>query len=146
MDKPFIIKKVYIYNIWLLSRYLWIRFKLFILEDKRKITQEFNEEDKRADHYVLFIGKKAVGIFRVIMDNHEAIIGRFGLLKQRRCKGYGQKFLVQIVANIKADASVFLISLFTEDKNKAFYEKAGFSLGDIVHIGGRPYNKMILHV
>jgi predicted GNAT family N-acyltransferase len=146
MDEPFVIKKVYIYNILVLFKYLWIRFKLFILEDKRKIIQEFSEEDKRAEHYILFIGKKAAGIVRVIKENPDAIIGRFGLLKPYRGKGYGLKFLVQIIAEIKLDISISLISLLTEDKNKVFYEKAGFSLGGIAYMEGYPFSKMILYV
>lgn len=87
-----------------------------------------------------------MGIIRVLKENPEAIIGRFGLLKPYRGKGHGLKFLVQTIDEIKLDISVSLISLATEDKNKAFYEKVGFSLDGIVYMGGYPYSKMVLYV
>lgn len=146
MNNLYDIKKVHVNGISLILKYLWIRFKVFIFEDKRSIIYEFSKDDKRAEHYVLFLEEKSIGIVRIIFENQEAIIGRFGLLKQYRNKGHGSMLLVKIINNIKEnkEVSIFNISLLTEDKNKGFYEKVGFSLYETVYIEGYPYSKMVI--
>lgn len=144
--KALTVKKVHVYNILLLFGYLWIRFRIFILEDKRKITYEFTKEDILAQHYVLFIGKKASGIVRIIFAGNEAILGRFGLLNDYRNKGYGTKFIKEIISLIKEIGSVFSINLLAEDKNRGFYEKAGFLTEEILCIEGYYYNKMVIYI
>jgi len=143
----FVVQRIKKYNIWLLIKYLWIRYKVFVGEYKRPIIKEFDMLDIIAEHYLLLVNKRKVGTVRVVYRNYMAIIGRVSVLAQYRNKGYATQLINQIITHIKNSNKANLISLFTIDHNSInFYKRFGFVENGEVFFDNVPYINMILLV
>ncbi|MFY9589615.1 GNAT family N-acetyltransferase [Rickettsia endosymbiont of Halotydeus destructor] len=119
-NKNVIFKQVKFYNLWLLIRYILIRYKIFVLEQHRPIIKEFYIADIKAAHYLLFAGIEIIGTGRIIYENHIA------LLKEYRNQGYGAVVTKALINIVKKAKEAKIISLFAEDKKIKFYKKFGF--------------------
>lgn len=140
------IRSVNLFTPWLLLKYLYIRFQTFVIDDKRKISYEFDQDDLKAKHYLFCIGKRSIGIVRVTFNENEAMISRFGFLRNYRSKGYGSKFMELLLEILKTSSRVKVAYLFTEEKTKDFYLKIGFSVSEIMNIDGWSYTKMVSRI
>lgn len=100
----------------------FIRFTVFVDEQKFSKETEVTEIDKESDHVVYYLNNKPVGTGRLLPDAH---IGRMCVLKEYRGLGIGSiilKTLIQIAKN-KNYKQVYL-----DSQNHAidFYKKHGF--------------------
>lgn len=143
-NHTFSLKEVRLYNIRLLILYLSIRYKVFIKEYQRKITDEFCLKDIKAKHYIFSIGIKHLGIVRILYRSNVAELGRMAIIKGYRNSGYGSEFINQIIGNIRDNCKVELISLYTLDNSLiSFYKKFGFIENGEVFFDNLPYMNMI---
>lgn len=139
------IKRIRFRNVILMLKYTYVRFVIFVVEKKRKIFDEFNAKDLKAEHYLLFVDKKISGITMVMFNDNEIFIGRFGLLANHRHRGYGSMFLGQILDSVKDKNAPSLITLFAKDQHKGFYKKNGFYEDGKKEIEGHYYSKMKIY-
>lgn len=122
----FVVKRIKFYNIYLLIKYLFIRYEIFIRERRRLFTTEFSIKDIIAEHYIFLMANKKVGIARVIYKNHTAELGRVAILIKHRHQGYGTELIKQIMNIIRHNKKINLITLFTKNERVEFYKKFGF--------------------
>lgn len=138
------IKKVHIYDLRSLVRYLTLRVKVFLGEYRRKITQEFDMLDVKADHYVFTSKTETIGICRILYEKDIACLNRVAIEKKYRGNGFGKKLMHQVIKEIKSCCRAKAIWLSIEDKNLlSFYKKFGFVENGIVYFNNIPYTSML---
>ena len=141
------IKQVRIYDFWLLISYWGIRWKVYIRECKRKITDEFIFSDITANHYILLKGKQGIGIARVICKEGTAELGRIAIVKEYRNHGYGTELINQMITKIENSNKAKIISLFaTEGALITFYKKFGFIEYDKFYFNDIPHINMVKRI
>ena len=108
-----------------------IRKTVFMLEQNVDVTEELDDLDYEAKHFLLEVDTKYVGTARVYFDNDTALIGRVAILKEHRNKGYATSLINEIIKLIKfSDTKV--IKLGSQVQAAEFYKKLGFKIcGDI---------------
>lgn len=98
-----------------------IRYKVYIGEYRRKITQEFSIIDIKAHHYVLVYEKQIIDITRIMYENGIADLARVTVIKKYRNRGYGKELVKQVINEVK------IIRLHISDKALLdFYKQFGF--------------------
>ncbi len=122
-----LLKPVYFYNLGYLATYLMIRYKVYIGEYRRKITQEFSIIDIKAHHYVLVYKKQIIGITRIMYENGIADLARVTVIKKYRNRGYGKELVKQVINEVKNSQKAKIIRLHISDKALLdFYKQFGF--------------------
>lgn len=122
-----------------------IRVRVFVREQGVPREIELDSEDRRAIHYLAFIGDMAVGTTRVLIQRGEAKIGRMAVLKSYRSRGIGRALLRRAVSLARKN-DVKAIFLHAQVPVIGFYKKMGFRcVGRIFTEAGIPHRKMILH-
>jgi len=140
-----ILKQVKPYNLFAITQYLQIRYKVFINELGRHIS-DFGIDDLIGRHYILK-SRHAIGTVRIIYKkNHIAEIGRVAILKKYRNQGYGTLIINQAMELVKANNQVNVIRLFTESEKIGFYKKFGFIENGEVFFDDIPYIDMVVAV
>lgn len=103
-----------------------------------------DRDDKRAIHFLAFVGDKAAGTARVVIREGSAKIGRMAVLKSYRKRGVGKKLLQRSVVIAKRRGAQ-KIYLHAQVPVIGFYEARGFRCaGPIFAEAGIPHRKMIL--
>ncbi len=102
-----------------------IRLRVFVREQRVPRDIELDRDDGRAVHYLAFVGGKAVGTARVVIQRREAKIGRMAVLKSYRGKGVG-KALLRRAVSLARKKDVTTIFLNAQVPVIGFYEKLGF--------------------
>jgi predicted GNAT family N-acyltransferase len=125
----------------LIDQVFAIRTEVFVHEQKCLPSEEFDDLDAVAQHYLLFENELAVGTGRFRKTNKGIKIERIATLNQYRGKGYATELLNHLMfvsKTIYKDANCFY--LHAQVSVKPLYEKLGFiSYGntfieaDIVH-------------
>ena len=139
------LKRVRPYNLFAVTQYLQIRYKVFINELGRHIG-DFNTDDLIGRHYILK-SRHAIGTVRIIYKkNYIAEIGRLAILKKYRNQGYGTLIINQAMELVKANNQVNLIRLFTESEKIGFYKKFGFIENGEVFFDDIPHIDMVVAV
>ena len=122
-----------------------IRVRVFVREQGVPREIELDSEDRRAIHYLAFIGDMAVGTTRVLIQRGEAKIGRMAVLKSYRGRGVGRALLRRAVSRARKN-DVRAIILHAQVPVIGFYEKMGFRcVGRTFTEAGIPHRKMTLH-
>ncbi len=121
-----------------------IRLRVFVEEQGVPREMELDEDDRRAVHYLAFIGERAVGTTRVVIQRREAKIGRMAVLKSYRGRGVGKALLRRAVSLAKKK-EVKAIFLNAQVPVIGFYERMGFCcVGRTFSEAGIPHRKMTL--
>lgn len=108
-----------------------IRKQVFMLEQNVSVSEELDELDYTAQHFLVKDNNQYVGCARVYFDEDIAIIGRVAVLKQFRKQGYATFLMKELIKLIKySDTKV--IKIGAQKQALDFYEKLGFKVcGDL---------------
>ena len=125
----------------LIDQVFAIRTEVFVHEQKCLPSEEFDELDAVAQHYLLFENELAVATGRFRKTDNGIKIERIATLSQYRGKGYATELLhhlMEVAQTTYTEANCFY--LHAQVSVKPLYEKLGFiSYGntfieaDIVH-------------
>ena len=142
----FEIKRIKFYNLLMLYNYLTIRYKVFVVEFKRPIFDEFSKLDFYCKHHLLLFNNIAVGTLRLYYLDNIVELGRVALLADYRNKGYASLAINLLINQEKEESKTDFIRLFTKNENIDFYKKFNFSESGIRFFGDDtyPYMTMIL--
>jgi predicted GNAT family N-acyltransferase len=139
-----LLKPVYFYNLGYLATYLIIRYKVYIGEYRRKITQEFSIIDIKAHHYVLVYEKQIIGITRIMYENGIADLARVTVIKEYRNQGYGRELMKRVINEVRNSRKAEIIRLSISDKAMLdFYQQFGFKENGEVYFHNIPSISMI---
>lgn len=108
-----------------------IRKVVFMEEQAVDASEELDDKDYEAQHYLVSDGDTMVGTARIYFEDDVAFIGRVAVLKEHRKKGYASFIIKELIEIIKeSDARV--IHLGAQVQAQGFYEKLGFEVcGDL---------------
>lgn len=107
-------------------KYLLVRFKIFVREKGRPIYIEYDKYDLIAKHFALEYNSKIIGSSRMYAVKGKTMIGRIGILKEYRGKGFGALIMKNLINIAKANKDLNSIYLGTELDTKDFHKKFGF--------------------
>jgi len=107
----------------LAEKALAIRHKVFVIEQGVDPVLEY-QHDEEAQHYILSMGKKAIGTARWREIDGQIKLERFAVLPRFRSKGFGKIILLEILI----DTLPLLKPIYLHSQLKAvrFYERNGF--------------------
>ena len=125
----------------LIKQVFAIRTEVFVHEQKCLPSEEFDELDAVAQHYLLFDNELAVATGRFRKTDKGIKLERIATLGQYRGKGYATfllNHLMEVAQNTYGEANCFY--LHAQVSVKPLYEKLGFTAygntfieADIVH-------------
>lgn len=122
-----------------------IRKKVFIIEQNVPPELEWDELDKIANHFVLYLDKTPIGTARVFKKDSDWYIGRMAILKEYRGKGSG-KFIMEKVMNYLKKENPFKIIIHAQTTVLGFYQKFGFQeIGDEFLDAGIKHKEMVYY-
>jgi predicted GNAT family N-acyltransferase len=127
-----------------LAKALSIRLRVFVREQGVPEEIEWDDDDRRAIHFLALVSGKAVGTARLVMRRGGAKIGRMAVLKSYRRKGIGKKLLKRSIetANRRGAQKIYL---HAQVPVIGFYETRGFRcVGPVFKEAGISHRKMIL--
>ena len=106
----------------------FIRTTVFV--DEQGFVDEFDENDERAIHILMYLNKKVIGTSRIIYSKEHNcyVIGRFAILKEFRKQGYGKNLMDFTEKEIIKRYGHVQIGVSAQERVKDFYQKVGFSL------------------
>jgi predicted GNAT family N-acyltransferase len=128
----------------MLYNYLTIRYKVFVVEFKRPIFDEFSKLDFCCKHHLLLFNNIAVGTLRLYYLDNIVELGRVALLADYRNKGYASLVISRLINQIKEKGNTDFIKLFTKNENIDFYKKFNFLEAGIRFFGDDPYPYMTM--
>ena len=104
----------------------YIRETVFVKE--QGFTDEYDEKDAAANHFVMFDGEEAVATCRLFETGEPGIymFGRMAVLKELRGKSLGRKMMDAVKEYVAGQGGKGII-LHAQLHAKGFYEKNGFS-------------------
>ena len=140
----FEVKRIKFYKLLMLYNYLTIRYKVFVVESKRPIFNEFSKLDFYCKHHLLLFNNIAVGTLRLYYRDNKVELGRVALLTDYRNKGYASLAINQLINQIKEEGKTNFIRLFTKNENIDFYKRFNFSEVGIRFFGDDPYPYMTM--
>ena len=108
----------------------YIRNTVFVLE--QGFVDEFDENDEKAIHILMFDYSKAIGTARIIFsaEHNCYMIGRFAVLKEYRNKKLGQKMMRFTEEEIVRRFGHIFVGVSSQEQASEFYKKVGFSCTD----------------
>jgi predicted GNAT family N-acyltransferase len=102
-----------------------IRKQVFIEEQKVPPDLEWDEMDKIATHFILYLDKTPIGTARTFEQEGIWYIGRMAVLKEHRGKGFG-KLIMESVLNYLKLKNPAKIVIHAQITVLDFYRKFGF--------------------
>ena len=102
-----------------------IRREVFIKEQNVPESVEMDEEDKNADHIVVYDGRRPVATGRIVRREGRFILGRIAVLKEERGKRYGD-LVVRMLTRRAFELGAQKQYIHAQLSVKAFYEKIGY--------------------
>lgn len=123
-----------------------IRIKVFVEEQNVPLQEEYDDYDKAARHFGVFLNDLMVGTGRLLVLNGRGKIGRVAILKKYRGRGLGRLLLENIIA---AGREQSLREFVIDAQLQAidFYTGLGFRAeGEVFLDGGLPHRVMRLHL
>jgi len=121
-----------------------IRMRVFVREQGVPAEIELDSNDKRAIHFLAYIGPRAVGTARIVEQHGSAKIGRMAVLRSYRGRGVGKKLLQRAIKAAKKHGAK-KIYLHAQVAVIGFYESMGFRcVGGVFEEAGIPHRKVIL--
>jgi len=120
-----------------------IREAVFIKEQKRAETEEWDDGDEHALHVVASFDGNAIGTARLTPDG---IIGHMAVLKDFRNQGVGSAMLQKLIEMAK-QSRFKLLTVNCPHRIEYLYIKHGFmAQGDKFLQAGEPHIKMVLYL
>ncbi len=102
-----------------------------VFMDEQGFVDEFDDEDIRAEHAVLYADGNAAVCCRFFEKDGVYMIGRFATVKKYRGTGLGAKLYFAVEEKLKR-RGVQQLALSAQLRARGFYEKLGFcAVGDI---------------
>lgn len=138
------IKQIKAYNLSSLASYLTVRWKVYINEFQREITEEFGINDIKASHYLFIEKRKVIGVARILYHDNMAELGRITIVKKYRDQGYGKEMMKQIINKVYDNNKAEMIRLYTiDEKLVKFYHQFGFIENGETYFNNVPYTTMV---
>lgn len=111
----------------------YIRTEVFMRE--QGFINEFDEQDDKVLHVVLFVGDKPVATGRLLpgKDNTTFVIGRVAVLKQYRKLHLGDRIINSLEEEAKKLGGIS-IELSAQCSAQGFYEKLGYNASGEVYL------------
>ena len=105
----------------------FIRINVFV--DEQGFVDEFDENDEKSVHILMYDNIKAIGTCRIIYSNEHNcyMIGRFAILKEYRGLGLGRKLMEFTEKEIIKRFGKIQIGVSAQERVSKFYENVGFS-------------------
>jgi|694.fasta_scaffold50305_5 predicted GNAT family N-acyltransferase len=105
----------------------YIRFKVFVEEQKVPIDDEMDGSDSVAISFLMFKNNIPIGTIRYIKMNDKTVHpGRIAVLKAYRGQGYGTKMIRWLHAYLKAMVGNVTIEIHAQAHLQAYYKKLGY--------------------
>jgi predicted GNAT family N-acyltransferase len=105
----------------------YIRYKVFIEEQKIDVDEEFDGTDMTAVSFLLFLDHVPIGTMRYLKDEQGHIHpGRIAILKAYRNKGYGRKLMAWFDTYIVGLYRHVTIKIHAQRYLQTFYENLGY--------------------
>ena len=103
-----------------------LRKKVFV--EEQGFCDEFDETDKRAIHFVLYLNETTIATCRIFAGEEKEvyILGRLCVLKEYRGKGIGSRVLMAAEDKVK-ELGGKKLSLHSQYQAREFYQKLGYS-------------------
>ena len=101
-----------------------IRKKVFVIEQKVRPEEEFDEFENTSNHYLGYYGTIKAGTARWRNTDEGIKLERFAVLQKYRDKGIGSAILKRVLDDIKGEGKK--IYLHAQLPAVKFYERAGF--------------------
>jgi predicted GNAT family N-acyltransferase len=121
-----------------------IRLRVFVSEQGVPADIELDHDDRRAIHFLAYLGDRPVGTARLVVQRGMAKVGRMAVLKTYRGRGIGSTLLQRAVSAAKR-RRIKRIYLHAQLTAIGFYEPFGFRCtGRNFDEAGLPHRKMIL--
>ena len=118
-----------------------VRTAVFIQEQNIAEHDEWDAEDAKSLHFVMYDQNRAIATARLLENNS---IGRVAVLKNYRGQGIGQQLMQQIIAVAATEQRDFL-KLSAQVHAIGFYENLGFSVeGESYLDCGIPHVDMLM--
>lgn len=99
-----------------------IRTEVFIQEQNIAATDEWDAEDEKSLHFIMYDQQQAIATARLRGNNS---IGRVAVLKNYRGRGMGLQLMQYIIVVARAEQRAFL-KLSAQVHALGFYENLGF--------------------
>ena len=120
-----------------------IRTEVFIQEQNIAENEEWDVEDEKSLHFVMYDQNQAIATARLLENNS---IGRVAVLKNYRGQGIGQQLMQHIIAVAREEQRAFL-KLSAQVHAIGFYENLGFQVqGESYLDCGIPHVDMLLRM
>lgn len=111
---------------------MFIRKKVFIEEQKVSESDEWDDKDISAAHFIIFKGKSALACARVVDEKNCFHIGRVAVLAEHRKQGMGRQLMQHILVWCHQQNPDYKIYLHAQTTRVSFYEYFGFvAVGDV---------------
>ncbi len=122
-----------------------IRQKVFIEEQNVSKELEWDEIDKIATHFILYLDKIPIGTARFFEKDGIYYIGRMAILREYRGKGLGEIILKKIL-NFAKHRKISKIVLHAQIAVVKFYKRFGFVETNNEFLeAGIKHKKMVYH-
>lgn len=102
-----------------------IRIEVFV--DEQGFTEEFDNDDERAIHFVGYINDNAIATCRVLSSSDGSyFIGRIAVRKEYRKRNFGAQIVNRAEEHIKANGG-HTIYIHSQEQAVPFYTKIGYN-------------------
>ncbi len=104
-----------------------IRTQVFVLEQECPVSEEFDDNDNIAEHYLGYCDSAPAIICRVLYPQENlAKIGRIATLKEFRGQGFASAMLKFVIEKLRATQGIEEIQMSAQEHAIGLYEKLGF--------------------
>ena len=101
-----------------------VRTAVFIEEQHIAAEDEWDDEDVKSLHFVIYEQNQAIATARLMQNHH---VGRVAVLQKARGSGVGQWLMREIIARARAEHRPYL-KLSAQTHAIGFYENLGFKV------------------
>ncbi len=103
-----------------------IRYQVFVEEQQVPVSEEIDQFDPSAHHYLVWLNHQPVGCARMVeVDSTTLKIGRFAILRHYRRKGIGHQLLNYLIETaIHLPVNTLILS--SQYNAIGFYQQKGF--------------------
>ena len=101
-----------------------VRTAVFIEEQHIAAEDEWDDEDAKSLHFVIYDQNQAIATARLMQNHH---VGRVAVLQKARGSGVGQWLMREIIARARAEHRPYL-KLSAQTHAIGFYENLGFKV------------------
>jgi len=121
-----------------------IRTRVFVDEQDVPVEIEMDKYENVSDHFLCFIGEKAVGTSRMRKTVNGIKLERFAVLKEYRNKGVGKALVLYCLKMANNNQNIYLNA---QENVISFYEKLGFIVaGERFFEANIPHKKMVFNL